>query len=124
MGTVQDIVDGIEDILQSVVDNGLQKLLEVLISGFTLVFSAPAIALATMFNDKPGFIDPLLLPPLKVGYQRLNLLDLHIDALDCVDRNLSLRDSIEYLYASAKPLDMTDAIGTLTAANQGMVLNA
>lgn len=74
MGTVSDIIDGIGDILQSIIDKGLAKLLEVLISGFTLVFSAPTITLATLFNDKPGFVDPLLMPPAVCYEQRLELL--------------------------------------------------
>lgn len=91
MAIHEDIIDGIEDILQSVVDSGLQKLLEVLIAGFTLVFSAPTIALATIFNDEPGFVDPLLLPPLEVVSGRLSLDNRvsHPD-LECTAHDLEL----------------------------------
>lgn len=92
MGVVEDIMDGIEDILQSVLDSGLAKLLEVLISGFTLVFSAPTIALATIFNDSPGFIDPLMLPPIPVTYGKFEIHHFSDVSLTAELGEFALRD--------------------------------
>jgi hypothetical protein len=114
MGTVSDIIDGIGDILQSILDEGLAKLLEVLISGFTLVFSAPTITLATLFNDKPGFVDPLLMPPafceaapfelgvmktfelLDVTTSDFNLKYTPVGMLMCTVSNFALGSGYEY----------------------------
>jgi hypothetical protein len=92
MAIVEDIVEGIEDILQSVLDQGLAKLLEVLISGFTLVFSAPTITLATLFNDKPGFVDPLLMPPAECYEAPFELGTITSDGLlDVVTSDFDLK---------------------------------
>jgi hypothetical protein len=65
MGVVDEIIDEIEDILDSVVDKGIELLLKVIISGFTLITSAPGIALASHYNNQIGYVDPLLMPPVK-----------------------------------------------------------
>lgn len=90
MGVASDIIDGIEDILQSIIDKGFAKLLEVVIAGFTLVMSAPAIALATIFNDEPGYIDPLLLPPFVVSEQYWRLDRVGAGALECSNAHFKL----------------------------------
>lgn len=124
MGVVEDIMDGIEDILQSVIDKGLQYLLEVLISGFTLVFSAPTIALATLFNDEPGFVDPLLLPPLEVQYCHMDLYDIKDFRLEPEYAPLSLTPNMSFLTVGYGEFDLREDDRGLTAAPKELTLLA
>lgn len=124
MGTVSDIIEGIGDILQSILDEGLAKLLEVLISGFTLVFSAPTITLATIFNDKPGFVDPLLMPPLECYEQRIELLAPDPSGLlDVTVGDLSiLYPRTNELNVSVRPFQLTVVDAGLSCTAQGLSL--
>lgn len=124
MGTVGDIIDGIGDILQSIIDSGLAKLLEVLISGFTLVFSAPSIALATIFNDKPGFVDPLLMPPAVCYEQRFELIAPSSSGLlDVTVGDFSiLYTRTNELTVSVRPFQLTVVDAGLTCTAQGLSL--
>lgn len=52
-----------DDMVEDVAGDIIELLLKTLLSGTVLVSSTPAIALASAFNSRVGFVDPLLLPP-------------------------------------------------------------
>ena len=60
----------IDDALEDVAEDVIELLVKTLISGLTLTFSAPVIAAATVFNNSVGHVDPLLMPPIDIGFKR------------------------------------------------------
>jgi len=54
---------GFDDMLEGVAEDIIELLIKTLFSGTVLLASTPPIALATIFNNRVGFVDPLLLPP-------------------------------------------------------------
>jgi len=91
MTVVQDIIDNIAEIAQSLVDNAISKLLKIVISGYTLLFSAPAIALGSLFNDEVGYVDPLLLTPLETFTGKFFLCNFDAQTLHAVKSGFYLR---------------------------------
>lgn len=108
MGVVEDIVNGMESILDSAIDKGLEMLLKVIVSGFTLITSAPGIALATHYNNQIGFVDPLLLPPINTTAAQIVDFGV-IEAGDVVTRATYLQDSyVPYSAIVTTPSSIAD----------------
>lgn len=92
MGVVDDIIDRIQEIATALINDAIEALLKIVISGYTLVMSSPAIALASMFNDDVGWVDPLLLPGLVVTTQKFDLLDTNPLAMEAYVSEFSIPD--------------------------------
>jgi len=92
MGVVDDIIDRIEEIATALINDAIEALLKIVISGYTLVMSSPAIALATMFNDDVGWVDPLLLPGLVVTTQKFDLIDTGMIVMEAHEAEFRIPD--------------------------------
>lgn len=91
MGVVDDIIDRLEEILDelgdTIVENVIGTLAKILISGITVVGSTPGLLLASVFNNRIGYIDPLLLSPIQC-YPSFLQWDTHIDTVECFNSDL------------------------------------
>jgi len=76
----------IDDALEDVAEDVIELLVKTLISGLTLTFSAPVIAAATVFNNSVGRVDPLLLPPIEVGFDRPDIWNIRGDAINAFNK--------------------------------------
>jgi hypothetical protein len=108
MGLVDDIIDRMQEIVSSVgdtlVDNAIELVTKVIISGLTITLAAPGVELAKYYNRRVGWVDPLLLPPLQV-YPYGDLLVTH--GGEIITQTL---EAIPYTGPSGLPSDILDVI--------------
>lgn len=60
----------LDDAVEDIVEDLTELLVKVLLSGLTLTLSTPTIALATLFNNQIGYVDPLLYPATPIGFDK------------------------------------------------------